>query len=107
MALVKLYTVAHARAGDKGNDSQLSLIAREPRTFPLLVEQVTAERVQAHFAPLGVSRVERYVLPQVSALNFVLHDALAGGVTSSLRLDSHGKSLSYALLALAIDDRKG
>lgn len=103
MARVKLHAVAHARAGDKGDASNISLIAWDPADFPALREQVTAERVHCHFASLGVTAVDRYTLPELHALNFVLHGALGGGVTSSLRLDSHGKSLSYALLELEIE----
>jgi len=97
-----LRDLAHTRAGDKGDISCLSVIAHRPEDFALLEQHVTAERVRAHFAELVHGEVQRYVLPQLNALNFVLHGALAGGVTRSLALDAHGKSLSSALLTLEI-----
>jgi len=97
-----LRDLAHTRAGDKGDISCLSVIAYRAEDFAVLEQHVTAERVRAHFAELVHGDVERYVLPQLGALNFVLHGALAGGVTRSLALDAHGKSLSSALLTLEI-----
>lgn len=97
-----LRDLAHTRAGDKGDISCLSVIAHRREDFAVLEQHVTAERVRAHFAELVHGDVERYVLPQLGALNFVLHSALAGGVTRSLALDAHGKSLSSALLTLEI-----
>lgn len=97
-----LRDLAHTRAGDKGDISCLSVIAHRPEDFAVLERHVTAERVRAHFAELVHGDVQRYVLPQLGALNFVLHGALAGGVTRSLALDAHGKSLSSALLTLEI-----
>ncbi|CAJ0790952.1 hypothetical protein LMG19083_02080 [Ralstonia psammae] len=97
-----LRDLAHTRAGDKGDISCLSVIAHRREDFAVLEQHVTAERVRAHFAELVHGDVERYVLPQLGALNFVLHGALAGGVTRSLALDAHGKSLSSALLTLEI-----
>ncbi|KHK57962.1 beta-lactamase [Ralstonia sp. A12] len=99
-----LHDLAHTRAGDKGDISCLSVIAHRAEDFAVLEQHVTAERVRAHFAELVRGDVERYVLPQLGALNFVLHGALAGGVTRSLALDAHGKSLSSALLTLRIPD---
>lgn len=99
-----LRDLAHTRAGDKGDISCLSVIAHRAEDFAVLEQHVTAERVRAHFAELVRGDVERYVLPQLGALNFVLHGALAGGVTRSLALDAHGKSLSSALLTLRIPD---
>ncbi len=99
-----LRDLAHARAGDKGNTSNISVIAYDPADYERLRRQVTAERVKAHFAGVVHGEVERYELPQLAALNFVLHEALAGGVTRSLSLDPHGKSLSSWMLALEIDD---
>ena len=90
----RLYDLAHARAGDKGNTSNISVIAYDPADYERLRRQVTPERVKAHFAGVVRGAVERYELPRIFALNFVLHDALAGGVTRSLSLDPHGKSLS-------------
>ena len=99
---MKLSSVAHARAGDKGDISCISLIAYKPEDFPLLLREVTAERVKQHFAGIVHGAVERYELPNIHALNFVMHGALGGGVTRSLAMDAHGKSLSHALLDLEI-----
>lgn len=98
-----LRDIAHTRTGDKGNRSTLSVIARDMRDFALLEKQLTAERVQAHFAGTAHGPVERYVLPQLGALNFVMHNALGGGVTRSLALDAHGKCLSAKLLCLVLE----
>ena len=94
-----LHAVAHARAGDKGNRSNISVIPYLPGAFAHLVEQVTEERVLAVFTHKGATRVKRYVLPKLPAMNFVIDDALEGGVNSSLCLDGHGKSLSFLLLS--------
>jgi hypothetical protein len=99
---MKLREIAHSRTGDKGNTSNISVIAYHERHYPLLVEQVTAERVRAHFAGVVEGAVVRYELPTISALNFVMSQTLGGGVTRSLALDAHGKSLSSALLDLEI-----
>lgn len=99
---MKLASVAHARAGDKGDISCISVIAYKAKDFPLLLREVTAERVKAHFSGIVLGAVERYELPNIHALNFVMHAALGGGVTRSLAMDAHGKSLSYALLDLDI-----
>lgn len=96
---VPLHAVAHARAGDKGNRSNVSLIPYLPETFVHLVEQVTEARVLAVFAHKGATRVTRYLLPKLPAMNFVIDDTLEGGVNGSLCLDGHGKSLSFLLLA--------
>ena len=103
--MIKLREIAHSRTGDKGNISNISLIAYHMEMYPLLREQVTAERVQAWFQELVQGEVRRYELPQLGALNFVLFDALGGGVTRSLALDRHGKSLSSVLLEMEIEDR--
>jgi len=95
---VPLHQVAHARAGDKGNRSNISVIPYDPAAFPYLVEQVTEARVLAVFAHKGASAVQRYVLPRLPAMNFVIDDALEGGVNASLGLDGHGKALSFLLL---------
>ncbi len=99
---MKLHDLAHSRTGDKGNISNISLIAYRTGDYPRLAKQVTAERVHEWFASLGVTRVDRYELPQLGALNFVLHDALGGGVTTSTALDKHGKCLSSFLLEMEI-----
>jgi len=100
----KLREIAHSRTGDKGNTSNISVIAYREKDYPLLLEQVTSERVKALFAGVVEGEVVRYELPNISALNFVMSGALGGGVTRSLALDAHGKSLSSALLDLDIDD---
>jgi hypothetical protein len=100
---VKLREIAHSRTGDKGNTSNISVIAYRETHYPLLREQVTAERVKAHFAGVVEGDVVRYELPNIAALNFVMSRTLGGGVTRSLALDAHGKSLSSALLDLEID----
>jgi len=95
---VPLHAVAHARAGDKGNRSNISVIPYRTRVFDLLLEQVTEQRVLAVFAHRGATSVTRYVLPRLPAMNFVIDNALEGGVNGSLGLDGHGKSLSFLLL---------
>jgi hypothetical protein len=103
---MKLRELAHARAGDKGNVSNISVIAYEPGDYAYLAEHVTAERVKAHFAGFVKGQVRRYELPNIGALNFVLDEALGGGVTRSLALDPHGKSLSSSLLEMEVPDRQ-
>ena len=93
-----LHAVAHGRAGDKGNRSNISLVPYLADAFPLLVEQVTEERVLELFAHKGATHVDRYVLPQLPAMNFVIDNALEGGVNSALTEDMHGKTLSFLLL---------
>lgn len=100
---MKLREIAHSRTGDKGNISNISVIAFDAKHYPLLVEQITAKRVKELFAGVVHGEVVRYELPKIGALNFVLDQALGGGVTRSLALDAHGKSLSTALLDLEID----
>ena len=100
---MKLRDIAHSRAGDKGNISTLSLIVYDAENYPLLRAVVTAERVKAHFAGIAAGPVTRYEIPSLGALNFVLEQALGGGVTRSLALDAHGKSLSSLLLEMEIE----
>ncbi len=100
---MKLREIAHSRTGDKGNTSNISVIAYDAKHYALLCDQVTGERVKAHFAGIVAGEVMRYELPNLSALNFVMTQALGGGVTRSLALDAHGKSLSSALLDLDIE----
>ena len=100
---IRLIDIAHARSGDKGDTVNIGLIAREPRFYPLLVREVTAGRVKAHFGTLCLGRVERYELPNLEALNFLLHQALGGGGSLSLRTDAQGKTFSTALLRMEID----
>jgi hypothetical protein len=104
---MKLGEIAHSRTGDKGDISNISVIAYEERHFPLLLREVTASRVKAHFAGIVAGEVVRYELPRIGALNFVMSQALGGGVTRSLSLDAHGKSRSSALLDLEIDGSMG
>jgi hypothetical protein len=100
---MKLQDIAIARSGDKGNLATLSVIARDPVHYPLLEQLLTAERVRLHFQGTVQGPVQRYPLPHLGALHFVMHEALGGGVTRSLALDAHGKTLSAALLDIAVD----
>lgn len=100
--LAKLHAIAHGRSGDKGNRLNVNVIAYDERHWPILRDQVTAERVAALFAHRGVTDVQRYELPKLGALNFVIEDALEGGVNSSLAVDTHGKCLSYLVLGLDV-----
>ena len=102
---MKLREIAHSRTGDKGNTSNISVIAFDEQHYPFLERHVTAERVKAHFAEIAHGEVTRYELPKIGALNFVLRDALGGGVTRSLALDAHGKGLSSAILDVEIPDQ--
>jgi len=102
---MKLRHIAHSRTGDKGNTSSISVIAYDERDYPLLLRHVTPERVKAHFGDLVAGEVIRYEVPTLGALNFVLRQALGGGVTRSLILDTHGKSLSSALLDLEVPEK--
>ncbi len=99
---VPLYRLAHGRTGDKGNRSNLSLIAWNAACWPVLVEQITEERVAAHFAARRPARVQRFVLQRLQAMNWVLDAVLDGGVNDALNLDSHGKALSYWLLQMQV-----
>src|ERR1700754_4875284 len=101
---MKLRDIAHSRTGDKGNTSNISVIAYDPKHYQLLCDQITSARVKTHFAGVVEGDVVRYELPNISALNFVMTGALGGGVTRSLAQDAHGKSLSSALLDLDIED---
>ncbi len=102
MARVSLLQIAHARSGDKGDTVNVGVIARRPQWYPLLVELLTPERVKAHFGD-AVGRVERFELPNLGALNFLLHDALGGGGMVSLMTDAQGKTFSTAMLRLELD----
>lgn len=102
---MQLHDIAHARAGDKGDISCISVIAYRAEDYAYLVANVTVERVTAHFGELVRGHVVRYELPNLGALNFVLEGALAGGVTRSLALDAHGKSFSSALLSMALPEK--
>ena len=103
MAKHKLIEIAHARSGDKGDTANVGIIARKPEYYPILVREVTAERVKQHFAGVCLGPVERYELPNLGALNFLLHESLDGGGTLSLKADPQGKTYSSALLRMEID----
>ena len=98
----KLHELAHCRAGDKGDTSILSLIAYRTEDYPLLVERVTVDAVKKHLQGIVLGEIRRYELPGLWALQFVCEQSLSGGVTTSLGLDAHGKSLSYALLEMNV-----
>ena len=100
---VRLLDLAHARSGDKGDTANVGVIARKPAHYALLVRELTAGRVAAHFAGMLRGGVERYELPNLNALNFLLHGALGGGGTVSLKTDAQGKTLSTALLRMEIE----
>lgn len=102
---MKLREIAHSRTGDKGNRSNISVIAYRDEDFAFLREHVTPERVKAQFEGIATGDVTRYELPNLAALNFVIDGALGGGVTRSLALDAHGKSLSSLLLDLDLPER--
>lgn len=103
MARVQLLRIAHARSGDKGDTANVGLIARCPEFYPILVREVTAERVKKHFEGICLGDVERYELPNLGALNFLLHESLDGGGTLSLKADAQGKTYSAALLRMEIE----
>ena len=100
---LRLHDIAHGRSGDKGNRSNISVIPYAAAAYDLLLEQITEERVLKLFAHKGASAVMRYELPNLPALNFVIDDALEGGVNSTLNLDLHGKTLSFMLLDLPVE----
>ena len=102
---MKLRTLAHSRTGDKGNTSNISVIAYSEADYPFLCEHVTADHVRQHFASVVTGDIARYELPLIGALNFVMRGALGGGVTRSLALDAHGKSLSSWLLDMDLPER--
>ncbi len=99
----RLLEIAHARSGDKGDTANVGLIALKPEFYPVLVKEVTAERVKRHFKGICQGPVERFELPNLRALNFLLHNALGGGGTLSLRTDAQAKTFSAALLRLEVE----
>jgi hypothetical protein len=103
MAKRKLIELAHARSGDKGDTANVGIIARKPEYYPILVREVTADRVKEHFGGVCFGKVQRYELPNLGALNFLLHESLDGGGTLSLKADPQGKTYSSALLRMEID----
>lgn len=100
---VQLVKIAHARSGDKGDTANVGIIALKPEFYPLLVSEVTAAAVKEHFGPMVKGDVERFELPNLNALNFLLHESLGGGGTLSLMTDAQGKTFSTALLRMYID----
>jgi hypothetical protein len=107
MPRIKLKEIAHTRSGDKGDTVNVGVIAYREEDYPLLVEQLTPERVKAHFGDLVRGDVERFELPNLGALNFLLHNALGGGGTVSLMTDAQGKTFSTAMLRLELDVPEG
>jgi hypothetical protein len=103
MPRVQLLRLAHARSGDKGDTANVGLIALKPEYYPILEKEVTAERVRKHFEGIALGDVERFELPNLGALNFLLHESLDGGGTLSLKADAQGKTYSAALLRMEID----
>jgi hypothetical protein len=99
---VKVHALGHARAGDKGNTSNVSVVAYDERAWTILRDQLTVERVMDAYSHVARGPVTRYELPKLRALNFVIENALGGGVTISLAQDAHGKSLSYLMLDIEL-----
>lgn len=104
---MRLHDIAHARTGDKGDISNISVIAYDPTNWPLIRDVVTPERVSSHFGCFAPEAIARYELPALHALNFVIRGALTGGVTRSLALDAHGKCLASVLLEMDISTSSG
>lgn len=100
---IQLVKLAHARSGDKGDTANVGLIALEEKYYPLLVREVTTDRVKQHFTGICKGNVERFELPNLGALNFLLHESLGGGGTLSLMTDAQGKTFSTALLRMEIE----
>ncbi len=100
---IALHRIAHSRSGDKGDTSNIGIIAYHERHYPILVREVTAERVKTFFGDFVKGNVERFELPNLGAINFLLHEALGGGGTLSLRTDPQGKTMGAALLQMEID----
>lgn len=103
MKTVKLIKIAHGRSGDKGGGSNVGIIARHPDVYPFLKENLTADKVKEYMKHVCKGRVERYELPNLDALNFVLHDSLGGGGTVSLKLDAQGKTHASQVLRMEMD----
>ena len=100
---IRLIDIAHARSGDKGDTGNVGVIARKPEYYPILAKYLTIERVKAHFDGIAFGEVERFEMPNIGALNFLLHHALGGGGTISLKNDAQGKTLSSIMLRMEID----
>jgi len=104
---MRLYKLAHARSGDKGDGSNVGLVAYDDRGYEILRAEVTAERVKSHFGDIVRGEVDRYEVPNLRALNFILHDSLGGGGSASLRTDAQGKTHGMALLLMEIEVPEG
>lgn len=104
---IPLSEIAHARSGDKGDMANIGVIAYQPQHYPVLVREVTAERVKSYFGNFVKGQVERFELPNLGALNFLLYESLGGGGTLSLRIDAQGKTMSAALLRMEIEVEDG
>lgn len=100
---IRLLDIAHARSGDKGDTGNVGVIARKQEYFPILDRYLTTERVKKHFEGIALGSVERFALPNLWALNFLLHEALGGGGTKSLKNDAQGKTLSSAMLRMELE----
>jgi hypothetical protein len=100
---LRLIQIAHARSGDKGDTANVGVIARKKEYYPLLVKYLTVERVARHFKGITLGKVERYELPNLWALNFLLHHSLGGGGTQSLKNDAQGKTLGSAMLRMELE----
>lgn len=107
MATIRLYDIAHARAGDKGETTNIGVFPYREEHYATLARYLTAERVSSHFAYMNLDSVTRYEVPNIGGLNFVLVGTRRGGVSAALDLDSHGKSLSFVLLALELEVGEG
>lgn len=103
MAIVYLHALAHGRSGDKGDTSNVCVYARDPKDYPFLKRVLTVDKVHAHFGDMVKGDIIRYELPELNGFNFVMHHALGGGATHSLRLDSLGKSMGSAFMRMKID----
>ncbi len=103
MATIQLRHLAHARSGDKGDTANVGVIALRPEYYPILAEQLSVDRVSEHFRGICLGEVERFELPNLGALNFLLHNALGGGGTVSLKTDAQGKTLSTAMLRMEVE----
>ena len=103
MAVVHLLEIAHGRSGDKGNGSNVGIIARHPEIYPFLVEVLTSEKVKEHMKHVCKGKVDRYEMPNIGALNFILHESLGGGGTVSLKLDAQGKTHAAQVLRMKLE----
>ena len=99
---IRLIEIAHARSGDKGDAANVGVIARKPEYYPILVKELTVDRVKRHFEGICLGAIDRYELPNLLALNFILHNTLGGGGTVSLKNDAQGKTLSSAMLRMEL-----